>query len=176
MNIKSTDSVYPSYKDIQQTIQEQYLKKYQRKINALQDHLRDLESQHHFEKDHLKIQNSILTLATQNPPSDIPERGTLKARHQKKGSCLSSYHGESLNYYIEDDGEEESNYETYLKFKKKTLERDLEQETISKRGLNRRQKEEEELFFRKLYGSQELTEAKAKKGPRSLKGTRITTK
>lgn len=75
--------------------------------------------------------------------------------HAKKSSCLSSYHGESLNYYIEDDGEEESNYETYLKFKKKALERDLEEEEMSRVGLNnqerRKQKEDEEHLFKKLY-------------------------
>lgn len=92
---------------------------------SLKQHLQQLQLKHNFKQDHQQIQNSILALSTQNPHHNTQEKPALKPRHQPKGSCLSSYHGESLNYYIEDDGEEESNYETYLKFKKKTLERDL---------------------------------------------------
>ena len=49
---------------------------------------------------------------------------------------MNNYNGESLNYYIEDDGEEESNYEAFLKFKKKALERDLYEEQLSRIGAN----------------------------------------
>ena len=58
-------------------------------------------------------------------------------------------HQESLNFYIDDDKQEENNYETYLKFKKKTLQRDLDEaEYENNVDRDRKQRGDEERLFR----------------------------
>ena len=43
----------------------------------------------------------------------------------------SDYQKESINCFIEDDTEEHNHYESYMKFRKKILERELESEMIN---------------------------------------------
>lgn len=44
MNIKNSDSVYPSYRNIQQQIQQKYIHNYQQKIQSLKTRLAELEN------------------------------------------------------------------------------------------------------------------------------------
>jgi hypothetical protein len=106
MNIKASASVFPSYRAIQEKAQQNYIKQYLNKIQGLQTHLTQLQSQHDFEKDHEQIQLSIMTLSAQNNQEDQPERGKLKAiTHKENRIRNTGDYGESLNYYLEDDGE-----------------------------------------------------------------------
>jgi hypothetical protein len=51
-------------------------------MNSLKSHLGDLQAKHHFEKDHEKIQNSILTLSAQNPHyQNNQEKDAVKLKH-----------------------------------------------------------------------------------------------
>ena len=156
MNIKASTCVFPSYRSILEKTQQTYIKQYKNKIHGLQSHLAQLQANHDFEKDHEQIQLSIMTLSAQNNQEDQHLRSKLKTMApQEKIARSNGDYGESLNYYLEDDGEEQNNYQTYLKFKKKILERDLQEEFKPKEQSHiqekKKQKEEEELFFRKLY-------------------------
>lgn len=106
MNIKSSASVYPSYRGIQEQIQQKYIDSYQQKIHSLKAHLAELEQLHHFDQDHQKIKASILNLSTDNPHHHTQSQDRIKVHERQKPSVLATHPAESLNYYIEDDGEE----------------------------------------------------------------------
>ena len=102
------------------------MRKYQNKISRLKSCLSKIEAENDFERDHEQVQLSIMNLATKSHEENEFQKGKLKVVNQERKIHNSGDNGQSLNYYIEDDGEEENNYETFLKFRKKALERDLE--------------------------------------------------
>ena len=63
MNIKTEAQVFPSYRAIQNQVQQEYIQKYQKKLNNLKTHLRKLEADNNFSRDHEEIQASIMKLA-----------------------------------------------------------------------------------------------------------------
>jgi hypothetical protein len=115
-----------------------------------------MEKQNDFAADHERIKDCIITLSTQDS-SEKPsiEKEPLVWAHQRQQSGPGAQ--ESLNYYIEDDKEEENNYETFLKFKKKALERDLEEDRHDRLSgkAKRKQQHEEEQLFKQLYEVQQ---------------------
>jgi predicted acyl esterase len=152
MNVLRSNYVFPSYSKIKQEIVDKRSKAYERTITRLNQKLTDMGQQNNFQQDHDKIKNCIISLSAQNLSEKTPlEKENLAWAHQRHQSNPNNQ--ESLNYYIEDDKEEENNYETYLKFKKKALERDLEEDRHDKlSGKEKKKQEEEEVqLFKMLY-------------------------
>jgi hypothetical protein len=116
---------------------------YERVIGRLGQRLSAMQKQNDFAGDHERIKDCIITLATQdNAEKPAVEKEPLVWAHQRHPSGPGVQ--ESLNYYIEDDKEEENNYETFLKFKKKALERDLEEDRFDRLSGKERRKQQQE--------------------------------